>query len=84
MRKYWLNTLPSGQLAGLVTSMLGDTEQNKVLKTLTGIKTYDADKQNYKEKSEKAYEKELMNIMQDAGLMGNINYMFKDVKEKIK
>lgn len=83
MRKYWMYAMPTGRLSGIISMTLGENEQNKVGKILTGISEQQLDLERLKATKEKEYEDKLMEIMMDAGIFSQYGTAFKGSKEKL-
>lgn len=84
MRKYWLYALPTGRVSSLVSMWLGDNQQNKMAKFLTGISTIETDLEQMKATKEKEYEEELKEILINAGIYSQYGTAYKDSKTKLK
>lgn len=81
MRKYWLYALPTGRLASIFSSTMGEDEKNKLLYNISGIKSFRYDMQRLKDTQEANFEKAITDILIGEGIMGEIPYIFKDSKE---
>lgn len=82
MRKYWLYALPSARISSLATTLLGEREQNKLMNSISGLRTYEFDMQQLRESQQRMYEEKLIEIFTNAGLFGQIQYPFADIKER--
>lgn len=82
MRKYWLYALPTGRLASIFSSTMGEDEKNKLLYNISGIKSFEYDMQRLKDTQESNFEKAIVDILVGEGIMGEMPYIFSGSKEE--
>jgi hypothetical protein len=83
IKKYWLYALPTGRMAGVLSSVLSEEKKDKVLKGIAGINTFEFDMDELKAGHDREYEKLLQEILESSGVYSKYGTPFKSSKAEL-
>ena len=85
VRKYLMFALPTGRMATWIGNLSMDEKQkNEILYFISNISTAEYDRKKQEEYLQSNYDKQLIEILTNAGLFGTIEYPYAGTKERMK